>query len=575
MDQMPLERAKKLREMLWDGSPDEREAVRRLASEDPVAFFEASVWTKRVKVVDESGRERPARFSATPMIPWPRQGDALRRMVSAVETGKDVVFVKSREMGASWMTLGLAAWGWLFHDWSVLLCSRVESLVDRSGDEDALFQRIDFILGHLPASWLPGLRGDFLPGGKRRRHMIVEHPNGHSIAGQATTQHIGRGGRRTLVVFDEAAAQPELEAAWRSSADTTSCRVAVSTHLTGSYFTRTLVPQAQNGAAEVIKITYVDHPRKGAGAKRKVDQDGAITGDAGREYTWTPWLEEQLKRRDLIDVRENVLALPTSASSAFFPIGSIQIQKRHTGSPRRCETMKGELVDQPSGRWHVFREPDENSRLVAGMDPAYGTGAANAAISIMDADENELIATFIDPHTPPYDLAREVVQAARGWARGCQDMFIAFEVNGPGASLVHDFERMRWKSLYRQQSLNTTTEKRSKRVGWNSTRQTKRILFGDLARALHDGTITIPCADTLVELEDTVVYADGGVGPARLEIDAKSMAREAHGDRVVALALALLAAQEAPSGSRDPGDALPDWSVGALLNIPQEIVDRQ
>ena len=41
MDQMPLERAKKLREMLWDGSPDEREAVRRFASEDPVAFFEA------------------------------------------------------------------------------------------------------------------------------------------------------------------------------------------------------------------------------------------------------------------------------------------------------------------------------------------------------------------------------------------------------------------------------------------------------------------------------------------------------------------------------------------------------
>ena len=71
------------------------------------------------------------------------------------------------------------------------------------------------------------------------------------------------------------------------------------------------------------------------------------------------------------------------------------------------------------------------------------------------------------------------------------------------------------------------------------------------------------------------MYADGGVGPARLEIDAKSMAREAHGDRVVALALALLAAQEAPSGSREPGDALPDWLVGALLDIPQEIVDRQ
>jgi len=566
-----LKRATKLRHLLWSGKPEERESVRRLCEESPVFFFESAMWTRRVKIVDEDGRERPARHSATPMIPWPKQAKALTEMVDAVEQGRDVLFVKSREMGASWMTLGLCVWGWLFRSWSSLLCSRTETLVDRSGDEDALFQRLDFIMSHLPQSWLPGPRAEFLPGGSRRRHMIIEHPEGHSIAGQATTQHIGRGGRRTLVVFDEAAAQDRLESAWRSSADTTSCRIAVSTHLAGSYFTRKLIPDAEINGSSIVKLTYEDHPRKGANAKRELDVDGSVTGDLGREYTWTPWLAEQLKRRDLIDVRENVLALPTTSASAFFPMAGIQRQKARAHPSRRCEVIKGQLVDQPSGRWYVFREPDEDAVLVAGVDPSYGTGAANGVIAVMDTADQSLVALFVCPHTPPYDLAREIVQSARTWLRGSADLFVAFEVNGPGASLVHDFERLHFKSLYRQSTLNTTTEKRTKRVGWLSTRQSKRILFGDLARALHDDTIEIPCEETIQELEDTVIYQDGGIGPARLEIDESSQAREAHGDRVVALALALLASNNAPRQGRPEEEGLPDWSVGTLIGIPDEL----
>ena len=567
----PLERAMRLRSMLWDGTPEEREAVLRLCQEDPVAFFEAAVWTKRVKVVDEQGRERPAKYPATPMIPWPRQADAIHAIVNSVENGQDVLFVKSREMGASWITLGLSVWGWLFKSWSSLLCSRTETLVDRSGDEDALFQRIDFIISHLPQKWLPANREDFLAGGNRRRHMIVEHPDGHSIAGQATTQHIGRGGRRTMVVFDEAAAQDRLEAAWRSSADTTSCRIAVSTHLSGSYFTRKLVPDADHNDTTVVKLTYADHPRKGANAEERIDEDGLVTGDVGRPFIWTPWLEDQLKRRDLIDVRENVLALPTTSASAFFPISGIVRQRSRETPPRRCEVIRGELVDQPSGRWRIFNEPTEESILVAGVDPSYGIGAANWVAVIMDTSNATVTALYVDPHTAPYDMARELVQAARTWARGAADMFIAFEVNGPGASLVHDFERLNYKSLYRQQTLNTTNEKRSKRVGWLSTRQSKRILFGDLARALHDDVIDIQCAETITEIEDTVIYSDGGIGPARLEIDETSSAREAHGDRVVAVALALLAMNNAPRQGRPAEEGLPDWSVGTLLGIPEEL----
>lgn len=68
-----------------------------------------------------------------------------------------------------------------------------------------------------------------------------------------------------------------------------------------------------------------------------------------------------------------------------------------------------------------------------------------------------------------------------------------------------------------------------------------------------------------------MIYQDGGIGPARLEIDESSQAREAHGDRVVALALALLASNNAPRQGRPEEEGLPDWSVGTLIGIPDEL----
>ena len=68
-----------------------------------------------------------------------------------------------------------------------------------------------------------------------------------------------------------------------------------------------------------------------------------------------------------------------------------------------------------------------------------------------------------------------------------------------------------------------------------------------------------------------MIYADGGIGPARLEIDETSQAREAHGDRVVALALALLAAHNAPKQGRPAEEGLPDWSIGTLIGVPDEM----
>ena len=146
-DEETIELAVRLRQMAV-GSADEQAAVKKLCKDDPVAFLMAGGWTKVVKEVTVDGTERPSHTTSQPFIPWRSQRQILRDVADCVQNGQDIAWAKSREMGASWLLLSLSLWGFLYHEWSVLLCSRTEDLVDRAGDLDSLFPRIDSIQPH-------------------------------------------------------------------------------------------------------------------------------------------------------------------------------------------------------------------------------------------------------------------------------------------------------------------------------------------------------------------------------------------------------------------------------------------
>ena len=53
------------------------------------------------------------------------------------------VGLSGADMGASWLTVALTYWHWLFESGShMLLASRVEDLVDKTGDPDSLFWKV-------------------------------------------------------------------------------------------------------------------------------------------------------------------------------------------------------------------------------------------------------------------------------------------------------------------------------------------------------------------------------------------------------------------------------------------------
>ena len=537
-------------------------------AEDISLWLRLTGWTYRVKAADPvTGRELPVEKSNCPFVLWPCQERAVREIVDGVEGGRDVVIRKSRDMGASWLLAAVGVWGWLFKGWQSLLVSRVEDGVDKPSDPDSLFWKVDYLVGSQPEWLLPAPVDRLVKRGTDcRQHMMLRNPeSGATITGQASTAHVGRGGRRTFVMFDEFAAMDEAEAAWRSAADATACRIAVSTPLGAGTHYAFLVRQARvSGDPRLVELLYTDHPEKGAGGEDRVDVDGRVTGTSGAVYRWTPWLGEQMARRDTVDMAQNVFATEVGSGQNFFTPGLVTAHmSEHADMPRRCELVRGRFVDDSAGRWRVWRDGDRDREYVMFADPSYGTGSANAAVCVMDAESREVVAEFVDPNIPPHDLANDMVEAAMTVFRGRRHPMVGWEVNGPGSAMHHDFERIGYVEVYRQRSIGTMSEGRTSRVGWHSTRRSKRTLLAGLSRALAQGEVVIRSMDALKEMLDYVILEDGSIEPGSVR-DLSTGARESHGDRVIALAGALMLCDEGIGPERPKGGFSPD-SLGAIL----------
>lgn len=192
--------------------------------------------------------------SRIPFVTWPYQDDAFRKMEEAIDSGHDAVIEKSRDMGASWMMLTLFQHRWQFRPLqSFLMMSRKEDLVDESGNSDSLFWKLDFLLEHQP-NWL---RPQF----QRNQMSLVNLENKSIISGETTNQNAGRGGRRTAVLIDEAAAIPKLVDVDAATADVTDCRFWNSTPMGRNHFYRLRC----NKDARIIRLHWSQHPLKARG----------------------------------------------------------------------------------------------------------------------------------------------------------------------------------------------------------------------------------------------------------------------------------------------------------------------
>jgi len=217
-------------------------------------------------------------YTFDPRLPKPNipfnlfdyQEKLVNEVLKAIMSGYDIFIDKSRDVGATYTVLATLLWFWLYRDGSnFLLGSRKESYVDNrfglsggaevSNKEESLFGKLDYLMTHLPYFMLPG-------GFNARKHngymKLLNPANGNVVSGESSNSNFSRGGRQKAILLDEFAFWENDFSSWGATADTTNCRIVLTTPGIKPGKAKRLRFGKDGEEIKIIELDYRQDPRK-------------------------------------------------------------------------------------------------------------------------------------------------------------------------------------------------------------------------------------------------------------------------------------------------------------------------
>ncbi len=586
------------RALIEDAARDDAAAaqLRTMCAQDVLFYVNAFCWTYDPR----------SPIQVTPFLTYGFQDAAMLSLVDAVEVGQDVAMPKSRDMGASWMGLTVFEWLWHFRrNLSFLLVSRNEDYVDKRGDPKALFWKIDFLHQHQPRWLLPRDRwlGDKDPG---RKTLHLRNADTESVIdGESTTGDAGRGDRRTAMFIDEHAAF-EVSDSFRvlnATRDTTKCRVFNST------------PQgANNGfyevvhktAARVLRLHWSEHPEKRRGLYTTSEQTGRVQlldefrgkvsvrrKDDPRprevlfpdEYPFeldqdqpkvrSPWYDDQCAR--CVSTQEVAQELDIDFLGSDYPFFDAAfiatLRKRYARDPLivgdleydRETMLPKRFTENPKGLLQLWlplgreERPARDRGFVAGADISAGTGASNSVLVVADRATGEKVARLATPNMRPHGFAELTMAVAHFFNRA----FLIWDASGPtGQTFTKCVIEAGYPDIYYRRQEKKVSQKQTDEPGYFLNSQARAALLEDYRAALADHRYINRSDPGLAECLQFIRRPDGGVEhSAAVNSQDPSGARTAHGDEVIADALACRAVFERTTAAKAEEPKVP---VGSL-----------
>jgi hypothetical protein len=188
---------------------------------------------------------------------YPFQEEYIRDLVDTIRKGEDVFDEKSRDMGASWLSLAARFWMWLYEPgYQSLLGSRKEAYVD-DGTPASLFGKLDYFIRHIRDPLVLPVGFDIK---KHRTYMKLKNPaNGNMITGESSNSNFSRGGRYTDILMDEIGFWPDAKNSWTAAGDATRCRHGVTTPPNEPSYAKSL---RESGKIRVRTWHWRLHPNK-------------------------------------------------------------------------------------------------------------------------------------------------------------------------------------------------------------------------------------------------------------------------------------------------------------------------
>ena len=581
--------------LLAGSDPAAAAELRTMCSQDPLFYLNTFACSY-------SPKDSAYGTAVTPFSTYKFQDEVILDILDCINKGMDATMPKSRDMGASWMGLCAIEWCWHFRDYlSFLLVSRKEDLVDKKGFPGSLFWKIDFLHKHQPRWLLPTNRwlGDRDP--LRKSLHLTNADNGSVIDGESTTGNVGVGDRRTALFIDEFGAFPVDDgyAVLRGTRDVTNCRIFNST------------PRGQNAFYEVctkttarkLRMHWSRHPLKNLGMYQanvgtgeislKDDYHGFVEvlgkGDRNakqimfpEEYPFvkdgklrSPWYDLQCNR--CVSPQEIAQELDIDflgSDYQFFDSEMIDIlKKKYCRAPSLVGDLEYDPIELTPKRFREHKDgklflwleldgqgrPAKDRKFVLGTDVSAGTGASNSVSCVVDKETGEKVGVWKDSHLLPNPFAALNVALAKWFNNG----FMVWDRSGPTGEVFnkvvvkHGYGHIYYRRNEKKVSRQITDE-----PGVFLNPATKSAIFEDYRDALGNHRYINRSAIGMDECKQYIRKPDGGIEhSAAISSQDPSGARSAHGDEVVADALASLGLDERQS-SNEPQE--PDLPIGSL-----------
>jgi len=205
------------------------------------------------------------------------------------------------------------------------------------------------------------------------------------------------------------------------------------------------------------------------------------------------------------------------------------------GSFRLYDGKKAIWEKQPGAPTHIFSDPEEGHRYVAGIDFASGRAKDFNTIVVVDADSLNVVATHKSKWLPDQMLDEAVCLG-----KIFNMALLVPERNGIGQALVDRLtNELGYRNVYREQDPTRVKYHRGARYGWVTSTGTRKGLLENMARIVHRRETAIPCERLLGEMDTFVFSDDGG--------DKAEAGDGANDDLVLAFAFALRGAVSMPA----------------------------
>lgn len=353
-----------------------------------VHWFNNYVWTYDPRLIGKKDAEGNRLSPYIPFVLWPRQVEFIHWLWDRFAADEQWLVEKSRDTGLSYLCCGFTLNRWLFQDgFKGTFGSRKTDYVDKADQPDSLFQKIRIMLDRVP----PWMQPEGFHWNKHSAFCRLVNPaNGAIITGEGG-EDMGRGGRSSIYVVDEAAFVPGAENVEKALSGNTECVGWVSSvNGMGNLFARkrhSILAEHQ-----IFKFHYSADPRKTKewAARKKAEMSDPAAWASEYEIDYAASIEDVCIPAKWIQAAQQIHTLCPEiliTGEEYTLGGDVGAGKaRSVVVPRR-----GQVIDPPKSRgdpdtigtanWMLDIALELQARLLNFDAPGVGAGVSSGLLN--------------------------------------------------------------------------------------------------------------------------------------------------------------------------------------------------